>query len=104
MTENRNASGQFVKAVILEGESVLGSSSSVSTGAIAPRLRRGWVKSPDDRGGDELGVLERPEMPETGEDLHLGLYEALCQLAEGRWREVEAVSATDEHDGALDGA
>ena len=31
-----------------------------------------------------LGVLERPEMPETGEHLHRRLYEALRQLARGR--------------------
>ena len=71
MTENRNVSGQFVKAVIFEGESVLGRSSSVATGAIEARLRRGWVKSPDHRLGDDAGLLERPEMAEPGEHLEL---------------------------------
>jgi hypothetical protein len=76
-TENRNASGQFVKAVIFEGDRVLGRGRSVTGEAIDARLRRGWVKSPDHRVGDNGRLLERSEMPESQENLEVALREAL---------------------------
>ena len=91
MTENRNASGQLVKEVIFEGDSVLGSSSSVRTRAIEPRLRRGWVKGPDDRIGHNAWMLEGPEMSKPGENLHPRGSETVRQQPEGGRGEVFAL-------------
>jgi len=93
--EKRNASGQLVKAVIFEGDRVLGTARSVTGEVIEARLRRGWLKGPDHRVGDDSRLLERPKMPSSGRTsrlafarfphqmLHGGRVEAVAQRAAG---------------------
>jgi hypothetical protein len=87
----------LVKEVIFEGESVLGNSSSVATGAIDARLRRGWVKSPDHRPRDDSWKLERAEMAEARDHVQTPFGQSVHQELEELGSEAVALGPARDH-------